>query len=196
MLKRIGYCVLTVALILGISGNVFAATSDSTTATVSVLKGDLFIDQPDATVDMGSVMKNGLIQTVKADLGTMIVGDYTGTGSGWHVTASATAFTQTNGTSGYTLPTNTFKINGVGTITQTVGGGTLPTVTSGSPWIIDSGAMSILSAGVGAGMGEFNVTFPAEALELEIDTAGDVTDPVVDPTTFQSTITWNIVTGP
>lgn len=195
MLKRI---IITSAMIfmIGFSEPVLAETSDTTTATVNILKGDLSIAQPDATVNMGNITKDGTVQTLNANLGNMTVSDFTGTGSGWHVTASATPFTQTNGTSGYTLPANTFVLSGIGTITQTVGTSTLPSISTGSPWVIDAGAMTILTAGIGAGAGSFDIAFPVNALKLQVDTAGNVTDPLANPTTFQSTITWNIVTGP
>jgi hypothetical protein len=196
VMKKLGALGLSAVLALSFSTSVFAAT-DTTSTQVSVQSGALSITSPSASVDFGTITVDGTIQTVNANLGTMNVADNRGTGDGWNVTVSASQFTQTGGVaSPKVLPTNTFKLNDINSITQTVGSSALPTKAGTAPWTIDTGAIQILSAAVGDGLGTFDITFPASVLALDIDTAADVVDPAHNPTSYASTITWTIATGP
>ncbi|QST02785.1 WxL domain-containing protein (plasmid) [Pontibacillus sp. ALD_SL1] len=193
--KRITSGVLALGLMFGLSSTSFAATTDTTDAQVSIQAGNLEIVSPNANVDFGTISVDGTTQTVNLSLGTLVARDYRGTGEGWHINMQATPFTQTGGL-GLTLPTNTFKLNGISSIVQTDGSSGLPVVSGAAPWTIDSGAVEIVTAAVNDGLGSFDIDFPVNALSLDVDTAGNVVDPGETPTVFNSTITWTIVTGP
>lgn len=190
-------CCWSLLLICFMPLQAYAATTDTTNAQVSIQSGSLSLTTPSVSADFGSITVDGTTKTQNVNLGTLNASDYRGTGEGWHVTVSASQFTQTNvGVNpALLLETNTLFLNGISNITQVDGSSGLPT-SSGAPWTIDSGAVEILSAAVGDGLGSFDVTFPANALELNVDTSKTIVDPDNNPTLFESTITWTIVAGP
>lgn len=148
---------------------------------------------PNSTVDLGSLTVNHQIQTVTANIGTLPIEHIGANIDGWKVSVSATPFNQVNGS--LQLPSNTLKLKGIQSITQTSGTSALP-VSAGSPWTIDQGSVEILNAPAGAGEGEFDITFVPDALELSVDTSDIVVDPLNNPTIYQSTITWSMSVGP
>lgn len=195
MKNKIKLLSLSAILTLGLSSNVYAATSGTTPGQVTLQSGTMDITAPATTVNLGSITVDSTSKTVSANLSNMTVVDNRGTGEGWNVTVSASQFTQTSGVTPLKLPTNTLKLNGVGTISQTIGTSGGPTATT-APWTIDTGAVKVLSAAANKGMGTFTVAFPASAISLTVDTAQKVVDPANNPTVYASTLTWVVSTGP
>lgn len=186
---------LSALLTLGLTNTAYAASSGATPSQISLQSGSLSITAPATTVNLGSITVDSTIKSVSTSLSNMTVVDNRGTGEGWNITVSASQFTQTSGVTPLKLPTNTLKLNGTNTITQTVGTSGGPTVTT-APWTIDTGAIKVLSAAANKGMGTFTITFPASAISLNVDTAQKVVDPANNPTVYASTLTWVVSTGP
>jgi hypothetical protein len=173
--------------------------NESIGAMISVsTNGTLTITAPTITTDFGTITINNLIDSVNANLSAFVVEDNTGTGNGWNVTVESTPFTQSNATGNpaIVLPKNTLTLNGIENITQTSGTSNLPTIQGTGPWTIDNGPVTILSAATGEGMGTFEITFPANALSLNVDTSKKVVDALNNPTVYESTITWTVSNGP
>lgn len=199
--KKIVTGAVVATLAFGWSGTAFAATTDTTTTQVGIQAGGLSLDYTGSTtVDFGTVTLNGTTQTVTAGISKLTVGDATGTGSGWHVSASASQFTEVGG-AGLKIPKGSLKLAAPSTIAAT--GGTTspaPTIKTGAPWSIDDGSSyMVVSAAVGQGMGNYDVTFPAVALTLTIDPSlvkADTVNYPATPTPYGSTVTWSIVSGP
>lgn len=195
MKKTLKLLSLSTILALGLGNSVFAATSGTTPGQVTLQSGTMDITAPATTVNLGSITVDSTVKTVNANLTNMTVVDNRGTGEGWNITVSASQFTQTTGGTPLKLPTNTLKLNGIGTITQTVGTSGGPTTTT-APWTIDTGAVKVLSAATNKGMGTFTVAFPVNAVSLNVDTAQKVVDPANNPTVYASTLSWVVSTGP
>jgi len=163
--------------------------------SVSNLSGEADIYVPSSTADFGTILVDGTIKSVNADLGKLNVTNETT--SGWNITVSSTPFIQKNGTSSLTLPTGSLQLNGISSVSQVSGSASgLPSASGVYPKIIDMGAVKILSANTGAGIGGFDVLFPPDALTLMIDTSRKIIDPANSPTIYQCDISWVISTGP
>ena len=148
---------------------------------------------PNPTLNFGIVTLDGSIQNMTANLGVLKVSHQGANPDGWRVTVSATPFSQVSGS--LTLPANSLRLNGIQTIVQTAGSSLLPAAIAGNT-PIDNGAVEILSASAGRGEGDFDVHFPPDALELNIDTNLPLADPAQNPTVYRSTITWIMSVGP
>jgi hypothetical protein len=143
---------------------------------------------------------------VNAALSTLTVSDFTGLGSGWRVSLSATPFAEkapdgtwdTEGTR-LTLPTGSMKLYPFSSTIASSGHSTAPTVSLISPVSIDgAGTIGLLSAAVGQGMDEYQYLFPAQSLTLNVGTQTKV-DSInypSTPTVFESTLSWTLVVGP
>lgn len=178
--------------VLAVSPGVSAATSETTTAEVKILGGNLSVTAPQAAVDFGMLTVDGSVQTANVSLSPMTAEDLRGTGEGWHVTVSATPFTSA-GADGLSLPTGSLKLFQPASVAGPV---TMPVIAGPSPSAIDGAAYKFLSAASGAGLGRYTVTFPAQALELTVNTGSEVVDSVQSPTVYNSVVTWTIVAGP
>jgi hypothetical protein len=194
--KKLALLGCSFSLTFGLLANTYAATSDTTSSQVSVQSGSLAITTPSASVDFGTVTVDGTVQTVTASLGTMNASDYRGTGEGWNVTVQATQFSQTIGAM-KTLPQNSLTLTSVDTISASDGNSSPVPTSPAGPFIIDGvSSVNILSAALSEGMGAYDVTFPANVLELAVDTSAGVVDAANNPTVYTSTVTWTIATGP
>jgi hypothetical protein len=170
----------------------------TTALSLNLVSGDFSLAAPAASINFGSLTVDGAVQNLTGNLGTLVVADWRGTEEGWHVTVSASPFTQSNTgvNPALTLPVGSLALSGVNTITQTSGSSVLPSASGGSPWTIDNGAVTLLSANAGEGVGTFDITFPVSVLTLTIDTKNQLVDPDNDPTIYESTITWTVNAGP
>jgi hypothetical protein len=186
---------LGILALVTFSSSVHAATSDTTVAEVTIQSGQMSLTAPEANVTFSPITVDNSVQVRNIGFSNpLIVEDLTGTGTGWNVTVQASQFVETSGSLGLTLPSNTLKLQAPISVTPAAAG---PTVSPSAPWTIDGTAVKILSAAPGDGMGTFDVAFSgASALQLSVDTSGSVVDPSSNPTTFESTITWQISTGP
>ena len=152
------------------------------------------LTSPNPILNFGTVTVDDTVQVLTANLGVMPVSHQGANPDGWRVTVSAAPFSQINGGS-LSLPVNTLKLNPIQSITQTSGSSLLPMAIAGSH-VIDSGAVEIINAPAGSGEGDFSVAFSPDALELSIDTSRVIVDPLNNPTTYRSTITWSMSVGP
>ena len=153
------------------------------------------LTSPSTFVDLGEITVNHQIQTVSGILGTLSVSHQGANSDGWRVTVSATPFVQINGGS-LTLPVGTFRLRGIQSVNQVSGTSILPMIQGAYPIHIDQGAVEILKGNPNEAEGDFNVSFVPNALELLIDTARAVVDPLNNPTRYSSTITWSMSVGP
>lgn len=158
--------------------------------------GALNLQSPNAVSNFGTVNVDGTVKKINTNLDKVTIEDTRGTGEGWNLTVSASQFTQTTGVTPIKLPTNTLKLNGISSVNQIEGSSSLPNIMTGSPWIIDNGTIKIATAGTNVGMGKFELVFPANALELSIDTSKKVVDQNNLPTVYSNTINWVLSTGP
>lgn len=181
---------------IDVTGNISVGVTIFVTTTST---GSLSIIAPSDFTDFGDITVDGTIHSLTSPLNPLMVSDLRGSGVGWNVTVESSPFIQINFTAGNTpiiLPIYSFSLQGIQGITQTVGSSTLPSVLPGVPWLIDDGPVSILSAGVGEAMGTFEVSFPVNALQLNVDTSNSLIDQLNNPTEFESTITWSVSSGP
>jgi len=115
------------------------------------------------------------------------VKDLRGSQAGWRLDVEASPFTS----GANTLPKGSltldpiFEINRVGT-----GSGNPPTKSTTTNVVIDDGKIEIARAGAGEGMGVFEITFPNDALSLVVDAT------TAKVGTYESTLTWTLVTAP
>lgn len=143
-------------------------------------------------VSFGKVKLKETPQTYNTSFGgKFTVKDLSGRQVGWRVDVSATQFS--DGTN--KLPKGTLSLSPVSTIKRVgTGQGALPVPATTTNKIIDDGAVTIVKANAGSGMGVFEFEFPQNALSI-----------VVDPTTaklnsenavYTSTLTWDLVQAP
>lgn len=177
-----------------------ASVSETTTLTVGIESGDLYIKSPSIISDFGNLKLGGTAKTLYATLGSINVTDATGSGSGWRLLLQATPFHEVGGAN-YTLPSNslTFSIpKSVSPSDNNKSG--LPTIQTKGDLIIDNGNQhNIVSAAVGNGMGSFNITLGKPTFSLVLNpstTKIDHTYYPAGPTPYRTNITWNLVTGP
>lgn len=177
-------------MILG-STTSFAASNGTITTSVNIQKGSLSIAKPTA-IPFPSVRLTGSKHSISTNLSDFVITDATGSGDGWHVVVSAS---QLQDAAGHQLPKGSLQLLAPDKVTVT--GGTTspkPTVKSG-PWLIDNGSYSVLSAAKNQGMGKYTVAFPTNALNLTLNPAS-VFVGSGGSSTYTSTITWTVVTGP
>lgn len=120
-----------------------------------------------------------------------IIRDLTGKQAGWQLSVSATPLTEIK--SKYQLPSGSLTIKPpVAISTEPLRpGATLPEIVLGEEKILDAGITTVVNAKQGTGMGSFALSFKdgnAIALHLDALTAKEGT--------YESTITWNVVTAP
>lgn len=207
--KKMKTTLAIAALLIGsFGGQVLAATSGTTTATVGIQSGGLSITAPAVTSDFGNVTLTAGVVKPTATLGTLTLVDATGSGSGYKVNVSASQFTEVTPSSGWApttsakkLPLSSLKIAAPSAVTPV--GGTLspaPKSSIGGLTVVDSGSpLKLLSAAANEGLGSYDVSFSTNSLELTVDVGTaqvDTTNYPGVPTPYSSTITWSIVTGP
>lgn len=197
--KKLGLFALAGFLVAGV-GNVHAATTGTSVVNVGVTGGALSITAPTVLLDFGNTTLTGNTQTLNATLGGFTAGDATGTGNGWRVTVRASQFTEVGGAA-FTLPTDILQMSAPTTVAPT--GGTtsaVPSIKTGAPWTIDgASSVTVLSAAVNQGMGNYQVTVPGNTLTLTLNPATtkiDATNFPAAPTPYRSTLTWTVITGP
>lgn len=140
--------------------------------------------------------------------GAFQVQDLRGTQEGWNVTVQSSVFKVVEpeagyavGTDGFELPNGSLSLSPIAGIDRVgTGIGDLPTGLQTEYQVIDDGAIDVISADVGAGVGVFDFSFAAdEALSLVVDSTTAKVDNVNYPdgtTPYEATVQWNIVTGP
>jgi len=162
--------------------------ADSTQVVVS--GGALGIDKPDVG-DFAPVTMDGTPKTTAAVMAPFAVVDATGTGTGYKVTIQASQFAEVDGNgsyvpSGKVLPHDSLSM---AQATVTPNGTTSPPpVVAAGPYVIDgAGAVTLLAATSGAGMGRSVVTPGGLTLSVPGDAFAR---------TFRSDVTLSLVSGP
>ena len=155
-------------------------TALADTVTVVVNGGNLSMTAG-GNQTLNPVTLNGTDQTTTGTLGTLDVIDARGTGVGWNVVVASTDFTKT-GDPTKIIPASGFTIPTAPTVT-TVAGNTAPTSNSGA---LNGAGLKLLSAAVGTGMGEYQVTPDLQLLVPAQTYAG----------TYTATVTETVTSGP
>ena len=169
-----------------------AASQGATTASVTLSAGSLaFINStPAATLTFPATTLNGTNQTITSTL-AFDIGDATGSGSGWNVTATSTTFTS----GAHTLPTTSTTVASTPTATCDVGatGCTTATNTVTYPYTLPAAttaptATKLFDASANTGMGDQSFT-PTWTLAIPANA-------VASGTAYTSTWTFSLVSGP
>lgn len=194
---------------LAITTSAFANTGveDSHIATFEVEAGDVTLEIADIN-SFGQIQLDGQPKTVTTNFADAFsVTDARGTAAGWRLDVSASQFEVVepsggfaSGTTANVLPVGTLSLSPLESIDRVgTGIGALPTSVLSTQSIIDDGTVSIATADVGEGMGEFVLTFGSEALSVVIDPATAKIDKVNYPdsnTPYEATVTWTLVSAP
>lgn len=161
----------------------FAATSSTHTATVSITGGERSLSAM-TNITFPTVPLSGQQKTTTFDIGNMTAIDATGTGSAWYVTASATQASSGS----KTLPTGSLKMDPVTSVAKSdATSSNVPTAAQTTAKAIDSGAVTILNASAGNGMGTYTVNIGEVELTVPANTyAGS----------YSSNVTYAFVTAP
>jgi len=169
-----------------------AASQATTAASVTLSAGSLsFLNSTPATsITFPATALNGTNQSVTAPL-AFDIGDATGSGSGWNVTATSTTFTSTT----HTLPTTSTTIQSAPTAACDTGAtGCAPATTTVSyPYTLPAAttaptATKLFNASASTGMGDQAFT-PTWTLAIPANA-------VASATAYTSTWTFSLVSGP
>jgi len=188
----------SIGTLLGGAAVMLAAASVAAPAALAADPTDLVVtggsvSVPSVTVgDLSGITLSGTTQNTNATVSAFSVTDSRGSGAGWHVTAEATQFAEWDGTayvaSGKTLPASSLSM----TAPTVAANGTTspdPSITSG-PYAPDGGgAVTIASAALDEGMGQYDFTPGASSLTLSVPASAYAK-------TYRSDVTVSVVTGP
>jgi hypothetical protein len=159
---------------------------------VTLTAGSLaFINStPAATITFPATTLNGANQTVSATL-AFDIGDATGSGSGWNVTATSTTFTSGS----HTLPTTATTVPSAPTPScdASAAGCTVATNSVSFPYTLPAAttaptATKLFDASANTGMGDQSFT-PTWSLAIPANA-------VASGTAYTSTWTFSLVSGP
>jgi hypothetical protein len=187
------------------AGSTPAGTPCTLTGTLSLTSGSLSLTAPGAlgwtAADTG--LDLNLVDTGHTTYG---VNDATGSGAGWHVTTSATTFTNSATTPASTLPSTSFTTNGSTTsTTSTTGPGAvcatgatcLPPTNklTGYPYTITTAAsptaVTVWDANALSGLGSITIGTSGAPVGWWLNVPASTV-----AGSYTSTITMNIISGP
>src|SRR5690554_5143810 len=186
--KIINFSLVLLLLLTTLSLNVFADTQQED-ISVNIHPGELSLEVPEV-LDFGEITLTSEPEDYLTGFdGVFNIKDLTGTQSGWRLDVSSTTFSIiepdggfASGTDAYSLPEGTFALAGVDTIERVGDGvGVLPSILLSDLTVIDNGVISVAEASEGTGMGEFDLSFPTEALQVTIDATTAKVDTVNYP---------------
>jgi hypothetical protein len=169
-----------------------AASQATTAASVTLSAGSLsFLNStPATTITFPATTLNGTNQSITAPL-AFDIGDATGSGSGWNVTATSTTFTSTT----HTLPTTATTIQSAPTAACDSGatGCATATTTVSYPYTLPAAttaptATKLFNASATTGMGNQSFS-PTWTLAIPANA-------VASGTAYTSTWTFSLVSGP
>ena len=184
-MKKLFSFSLIFAFVFFAFGHVHAALTGTTVITETVVPGVMTISSVPTASAFGAITLNGSSQNTTSDLNSLNVQDFTGAGSGWNVTASASQFT----TGSNTIPTGSLLLKKPTSVTAVTTGGVVPSTIMASNGTIDGSSIKVISAAANEGMGEFQVNFPASTITLALPAT-------IKVGTYTSTITWTLSVGP
>ena len=189
--------------------SIAAGTVCAVSGSVQLTPGPLTLTAPSALAWWGTA--NGFdlhLEDVTADQQSYVVDDATGTGAGWHVTASATPFATGDAAPFNSLPnTGTLSTNG-GT---TYGASTAPTAVCSDgatctlpvndtaypvPITTDGTASTIYDSATSNGFGSIIVGGGADPVGWWLNVPANTPLAPTGRSTYQSTITLQIISGP
>lgn len=177
--------------IVGVSALATVAIASTTAfaSTSSLNSGSLSITTP-TIGDFGAVTLNGQDEQTSASMGNFAVTDATGSGNGWNVVVKATQLT--NSTNNNTLPLNSISLVAptVAIDSGATGSSDPSTITVASGNIDTTSGLKLLSAALNGGMGSYDVSFPSNALTLNLQPGSAYAG------TYTSTVTVNVTQGP
>jgi hypothetical protein len=165
-------------------------TADATGATSNISGGSLaFVSSPGSVTF--STTLNGTNQTTTSSQ-NFDVGDSTGSGSGWNITATSTPFATSGGA--HVLADNAVSIQAAGTPSASCDGGATCTTATDSisyPYALPAGtvpptASKMFNAAVDTGLGDQTLN-PTWQLSLPANTYAG---------TYTATWTFSLVSGP
>lgn len=176
------------------------------TGTTEIQGGALSMTVSNSQFSFPMVTLDGTAKTISASLPNVNIMDGTGTGSGWRAIVSApNGFKEVTPTDGFKLGTSaktftsesfTIKPSSiVGLNGSNISGITL----SSTRQNLKSNDVVLASAAVGSGMGQYDLTFGPDALQLEILNNKAYVDKVNFPETgtpYSVTLRWSIISGP
>jgi len=134
------------------------------------------------------------------------VADTRNSGDGWRLSVSSNSLSEVPPSGGFTngyiplsFPSGSLKLNAP-SVSPVNGTMSAPPSINGPYWTIDDGnSHTVASAGLGNGMGDYEFTFPSNALEITVHSSSKLSDKLhysIGPTPYESTVTWNVVSGP
>lgn len=169
---------------------VHAETTQTTPVDIEIKAGEFSLKAP-LIGNFDEVTLMGTTQKVAVPIADAFrVKDLRGTQAGWKVNVNASQFTSTGGK---TLPKGSLTLAQVDKIEQVhVGEGALPKASQTAPTIIDNGAIEVIKATAGTGMGIYDFSFTGDrALEVAVDSTTAMAGQV-----YTSTITWDLIQAP
>lgn len=180
-----GLLVLAVLLMSFVFGNLKASADTTTTtkATIVVNGGPRIIEAP-STVTLPAVPLSGSQQVTSTQLSNLDLVDASGTGTGWRVDVQASPVVA----GGKTLQTGLLKMDKVVNAEKVDStSSSVPTPTTTSQAVVDSGAVTILKANVGDGMGSYKANMGKVYLTVPANTYAG---------TYTVNLTYSLVTAP
>jgi hypothetical protein len=161
---------------------VYAVDTLNIPTSLAISGGGIHVVSDPASLVFAPVTLTGTPQVTNATLNKLTILDASGSGSGWHVSVSATPLT--DGVN--TFPINSMSIDDPSGI-STASSSPSPTLSTGG--VIDNGAVTLASAAIGEGMGEYDIEFGADSLNLAVGSTAVVGS-------YTGTMTVTVSTGP
>lgn len=184
-----------------------ADTPQPHNANLSITGGDLTLTIPQIS-PFGEVKLEKNPKIVKsAFTDKFVVTDTRGTGDGWRLDVSATQFKEATPVGGFAgstsaniFPVGSLSLSPLAAIDRVgTGTGAKPTSTMLTDRVIDDGVVTVSTAVVGTGMGEFDLTFNNSSLSVVIDPTTAKVDKINYPagsTPYESVVSWTLVSAP
>lgn len=190
---------VTVALGMSLLGTpASAATTAETKLTQSITGGEHNVAVTPVS-NFNAMTLSGETQVTNANPGVLTVTDATGSGDGWRINVKADQFKVSGDTkSNRTLPKGSLVLNNGGAAITKVGGTSSPNPEFKSTnFIIDTdNQVTILSAKKDEGMGKYNVSFNDKSMALTLNPHSTYVENKAGATSYESKLTYSIVTGP
>lgn len=175
-----------------------AATTADTKLNQSITGGEHNIAVTPIS-NFNAVTLSGETQVTHANPGVLTVTDATGSGNGWRINVKADQFKVSgDAKSNRTLPKGSLVLNSSGAAITKVGGTSSPNPEfKTTNYIIDTdNQVTILSAKKDEGMGKYNVSFNDKSLALTLNPHSTYVENKAGATSYESKLTYSIVTGP
>ena len=178
---------------------VLSAQAADTTSTIGVNGGNLSLSNVPTSITFPPVTLDGMNwKWTPADVGTIRIIDGRGTGEGYNLTVSATQLTEVGGL-GLTIPQGALYLYAPSSVVPVFDTDAPAPILATGGAAIDTTPFTVATAGVDTGLGTYDISFPAQALEINIPPSAKVVDKVNYPgsaTPYETTITWTLNNTP